>query len=59
MNVPLFTTVVEKFRGRSLVSFVDRWRRASWDRRMEKATADAYRLVEEYKRREARRHDRR
>ena len=46
-------TIVEKYRGRSIATFVNRWQRLAWDRRMEKATADAYRLVEDYKRRES------
>jgi hypothetical protein len=48
----LLVSIVEKYRGRSIATFVNRWQRLTWDRRMEKATADAHRLIEEYKRSE-------
>ena len=50
MNKRILATVVEKFRGRSIVSFINRWERMMWDRRIEKATEDAHRLVDEYRR---------
>lgn len=52
--MPNFADIVEKFRGRSISSFADRWRRARWDRQMAKATARAHELVDEYRRGEER-----
>ena len=49
----LVATIVEKYRGRSIATFINRWQRLAWDRRMEKATADAHRLIDDYKRRES------
>jgi hypothetical protein len=51
---PLIATVFEKLRGKSIASAVERWRRASWERRLERAAEDARRLAEEAKRRNAR-----
>jgi hypothetical protein len=50
MNIRILATMVEKFRGRSIVSFIDRWERMMWDRKIEKATEDAHRFVDEYRR---------
>jgi hypothetical protein len=50
MNNRILATVVEKFRGKSIVSFINRWERMMWDRKIEKATADAHRLIDEYRR---------
>jgi hypothetical protein len=54
MHRPFITTVIEKFRGRSVASLLDRWRRGAWERRLEKAAEDARRLAEDYKRGEGR-----
>jgi hypothetical protein len=51
MNQSFLTTVLEKLRGKSLSTFLHRWRRAAWERQIEKATEEALRLAEEYKRR--------
>lgn len=49
---PLFVTMIEKFRGRSLATLLTRWERGSWERRLERADEEARRLAEDYKRRE-------
>jgi hypothetical protein len=54
MNRPLLTTILEKFRGRTLATLVNRMQRGAWERRLEKAAEEARRLAEEYKRRENR-----
>ena len=38
-----------RMRGRTLASLVEAWRRASWERRLERAEAEARRLAEEAK----------
>jgi hypothetical protein len=55
MNQSFLTAVVAKLRGKSLGTFLHRWRRAAWERQLEKATEEALRLAEEYKRRTNRR----
>jgi uncharacterized protein YbgA (DUF1722 family) len=50
MNQSLLTTLIEKYRGRSIALLVNRWQQRVWERRLEKATKDAQRLVEEYRR---------
>jgi hypothetical protein len=51
MNKPFLVTLVEKLRGKSLSTFLHRRRQSAWEREVEKATAEARRLAEEYKRR--------
>ncbi len=51
MNRSFLITVVEKLRGKSLGTFLHRWRQRAWEREVEKAATEALRLAEEYKRR--------
>jgi hypothetical protein len=51
MENRLLATLAEKLRGRSIASYLNRWERMMWDRKVEKATEEAHRLVDEYRRR--------
>ena len=54
MKQSLVATVIEKYRGRSVATFVRRLEQRLWERRLERAVEEAHRLVEEYRRGERR-----
>ena len=58
MTRPFIVAILEKFRGRTLATLVNRMQRGAWERRLEKAAEDARRLAEEYKQREQQGHRR-